>query len=87
MAHLATKIHARLEKWGLLAEPEAAAALDLAQRLEDEELRPAAAAMLHAQLGTRLSDLRKLAPIESVADDIDDIQQQREKRLRAAGME
>lgn len=87
MADLVTKIHARLEKWGLLDEPEAAAALDLAQRIDEEDLRPAAAAMLHAQLGARVSDLRKLAPIESVADDIDDIQQQREKRLRAAGME
>lgn len=87
MSDLVTKIHDRLEKWGLLTEPEAAAALDLAQRLDDDELRPAAAAMLHAQLGARVSDLRKLAPIESVTDDIDDIQQQREKRLRAAGME
>lgn len=87
MDDLATKIHARLDRWNLLAEPEAAAALDLAQRLDEEDLRPAAAAMLHAQLGARLSDLRKLAPIESVADDIDDIKQQREKRLRAAGME
>ncbi len=83
MTDLETKIYARLEKWGLLAEP---AALDLAKRLGEEDLRPAAAAMLHAQLGARVSDLRKLAPIESVTDDIDDIQQQREKRLRAAGM-
>lgn len=87
MADLVTAIQARLEKWGLLVEPEAAAALDLAARLSVEDLRPAAAAMLHGQLGARLSDLRKLAPIEAVADDIDDIQQQREKRLRAAGME
>ncbi len=87
MSDLQMAIHARLEKWGLLAEPEAAAALDLAQRLDEEDLRPAAAAMLHAQLGARVSDLRKLAPIESATDDIDDIQQQREKRLRAAGME
>jgi hypothetical protein len=86
MSDLETTIRERLESWNLLNEPEAAAVLDLAARLSVEELRPAAAAMLHAQLGSRLADLRKLAPTEVVADDIDDIQQQREKRLRAAGM-
>lgn len=86
MSDLETTIRERLESWNLLGEPEAAAVLDLATRLSAEELRPAAAAMLHAQLGARLSDLRKLAPAEMVEDDVDDIQQQRDKRLRAAGM-
>jgi hypothetical protein len=42
--------------------------------------------MLHAQLGARLSDLRKLAPVVVAADDLDEIQQQRDKRLRDAGV-
>ena len=66
----------RLARWGLTNEPEAAAALDLAERLEDEELRPAAAAMLHAQFRTLLVDLRKLAPDEAAADEIDDLKAQ-----------
>jgi hypothetical protein len=86
MADLATAIQARLEKWGLLDEPEAAAALDLAQRLDEEDLRPAAAAMLHAQLGARVSDLRKLAPIEAIDDEIDELAAQREQRRKAAGL-
>lgn len=66
----------RLTAWGLTSEPEAAAALDLAERLSVTDLRPAAAAMLHAQLGLRLSDLRKLAPEEKVGDEIDDLKAQ-----------
>ncbi len=73
---LVDALSSRLAAWGLAAEPEAAAALDLAERLASEDLRPAAAAMLHAQLGARLSDLRKLAPEAETQDDIDDLRAQ-----------
>jgi hypothetical protein len=65
----------QLTAWGLTASPEGAAALDIAERLaETEDLRPAAAAMLHAQLRALMVDLRKLAPPESAADDVADLQ-------------
>lgn len=86
MPDLESKITESLDRWGLLAEPEALAVLDLAGRLDAEDLRPAAAAMLHAQLGARLSDLRKLAPVEATNDEVDELAAQREQRRKAAGL-
>lgn len=71
MGSLSAALLARIEAWGLDGEPEAAAALDLAERLEVEGLRPAAAAMLHGQLRAVLKDLREMAPEADSADDID----------------
>ncbi|MFD0902343.1 hypothetical protein [Actinomadura sediminis] len=64
-------VRAQLAKWGLEGSAEGAAALDIADRLANTEgLRPAAAAMLHAQLRTLLADLRKLAPPEEADDGV-----------------
>lgn len=65
----------QLDAWGLAGAPEGAAAQDLAHRLaHTEDLRPAAAAMLHAQLRSLLGDLRKLAPPVEDADGVADLQ-------------
>ncbi len=69
----------QLQEWGLLTSAEGAAALDIAHRLANtEDLRPAAAAMLHAQLRTFLADLRKLAPPAEADDEVADLQSQYE---------
>lgn len=61
----------QLTAWDLLDAPEGRAALDIADRLaHTEDLRPAAAAMLHAQLRALLADLRKLAPPVEVDDEV-----------------
>lgn len=66
---LERSVRDQLAVWGLDGTAEGAAALDIAHRLANtEELRPAAAAMLHAQLRSQLVDLRKLAP-PAEADD------------------
>lgn len=70
---LVSALEDQLNRWDLDGSPEGAAALDLAERLAAADLRPAAAAMLHAQLGARLADLRKLAPIEVPVDEIEDL--------------
>lgn len=67
-------VSAQLEAWGLESSPEGRAVLDIAERLADEGLRPAAAAMLHAQLRSYLVELRKLAPPEKAVDDVADLQ-------------
>jgi hypothetical protein len=77
----------QLAAWGLNSTPEGAAALDLAERLEAADLAPSAAAMLHAQLRATIADLRKLAPPEDSADEIDEVAAQRELRRKAAGFE
>jgi hypothetical protein len=73
-----------LAGWGLTDAPEGAAALDIARRLGADDLRPAAAAMLHAQLRALLADLRKLAPEEPAADGVSDLQGEYEG-LRVVG--
>lgn len=61
----------QLDRWGLAATAEGAAAQDIAARLaHTEDLRPAAAAMLHAQLRGLLVDLRRLAPPEEADDEV-----------------
>lgn len=64
----------QLAAWRLADSPEGRQALDIAARLAVGELRPAAAAMLHAQLRALMADLRALAPDEAPADDIADLQ-------------
>ena len=65
----------QLTAWGLAGTAEGAAVLDIAHRLaHTEDLRPAAAAMLHAQLRTQLVDLRKLAPPADEKDGVSDLQ-------------
>jgi hypothetical protein len=83
---LADDVRAQLDGWGLAGTAEGAAALDICERLGDIDLRPAAAAQLHAQLRALLVDLRKLAPEAADEDGLDELTQQRERRRRAAGM-
>jgi hypothetical protein len=72
---LIDRVRGQLESWGLDGTIEGAQALDIAMRLvADEELRPAAAAMLHAQLTKVVADLRRLAPPEDADDDVADLQ-------------
>lgn len=78
-------VRADLGRWGMLDTSLAAAALDVVERLADEKLRPAAAAMLHQRLDGYLADLRKLAPPVAARDDVDEVNEQRKKRRRDAG--
>lgn len=79
-------VRTQLTGWDLLGTAEGQAAMDIAYRLaHTEDLRPAAAAELHAQLRMQLSDLRKLAPEAETSDEIDEVAAQREARRRAAG--
>lgn len=69
LSDLERSVHDQLTAWGMIDAPEGQAALDIADRLANtEDLRPAAAAMLHAQLRALLADLRKLAPPAEVDD-------------------
>lgn len=86
LGRLEAAVRADLDRWGMTDTSLAAAALDVVDRLGAEDLRPAAAAMLHQRLDGYLADLRKLAPPEVAHDDIDEVNEQREKRRRAAGM-
>jgi hypothetical protein len=61
----------------------AAVALDLARAIDDSDA-PTAKAVAARELRSIMSDLRKLAPVESKGDAVDDIAQQREKRRAAA---
>jgi hypothetical protein len=61
----------------------AAAALDLARRQDDAEAATAAAVVAR-DLRSILLDLRKLAPVKSKGDAVDDITAQREKRRAEA---
>lgn len=80
MSDLEEHVRTQLAEWGLADTALGASALDIAERLADEELRPAAAAMLHGQLRGYLADLAKLAPEAETSDGIDDLTRQREKR-------
>lgn len=79
VSDLGTVLQDQLDAWGLTASPEGQAALDIADRLATtEDLRPAAAAMLHAQLRALLVDLRKLAPPAKASDDVAGLQDEYE---------
>lgn len=76
---LETSVRDQLDAWQLLDSPEGQQALDLAHRLHaTEELRPAAASMLHAQLRALMGDLRSLAPEKPAADGVSDLQDEYE---------
>ena len=89
MRELERKVRAEVESYGagFADSGLGACAIDLAERLGADDLRPAAAAMLHAQLGMRLADLRKLAPAAETSDEIDEVAAQREARRLAAGLQ
>lgn len=67
----------------------AAVALALAKAIDDTDA-PTSKAVVADKLRPIISDLRKLAPVGEKGDSVDDVAQQREKRLaevraRAAG--
>ncbi|HEY9375277.1 hypothetical protein [Streptomyces sp.] len=75
LSDLERAVRDQLAAWGLLGTAEGAATMDIVHRLaHTEDLRPAAAAMLHAQLRTQLVDLRKLAPPADEKDGVSDLQ-------------
>ncbi|MEV7805003.1 hypothetical protein AB0O28_18840 [Microbispora sp. NPDC088329] len=79
-------MQADLKRWQIRADSAlAASALDLAKRLSESGIRPAAASMLHAQLRATLADLAKLAvPEEQPGDPIDELQKRRNERRKGA---
>jgi hypothetical protein len=80
---LVKAVEADLKRWqvdGALA----ASALDLARRLSEPNIRPAAASMLHAQLRATLTELAKLAVPEEAGDALDELQKRREQRRKGA---
>lgn len=83
---LVAAVQADLKRWAI---PEgttlAASALDLAARLSEAGIRPAAASMLHAQLRATLAELAKLAkPEEQAGDPVDELQKRRGDRRKGA---
>lgn len=77
LSDLERAVRDQLDAWGLTGSPEGAAVQDIALRLgHTEDLRPAAAAMLHAQLRTLMTDLRKLAPPAEEADEVASLKSQ-----------
>lgn len=83
---LVAAVRADLARWSIPSESAlAASALDLAVRLSVPDIRPAAAAMLHAQLRATLGELAKVAvPEQKAADPVDQVNAQREKRRKGA---
>ncbi|MFI8297296.1 hypothetical protein ACIGCZ_15285 [Streptomyces nigra] len=61
----------------------AAVALDLAQAIDSTDVPGAKAKAAH-ELRSIMADLRRLAPVETKGDAVDDIAEQREKRRAAA---
>ncbi|GKQ34584.1 hypothetical protein ALMP_11330 [Streptomyces sp. A012304] len=61
----------------------AAVALDLARAIDGTDA-PTAKAVAARELRSIMADLRKLAPVESKGDAVDDIAEQRKKRRAAA---
>ncbi len=84
---LESAVRADLEAWGLLDTSLAAAALDVVERLGADDLRPAAAAMLHQRLDGYLVQLRAMAPAEVSQDGVDDLAAGRAARKLAVGEE
>ncbi|MEH0578985.1 hypothetical protein QBA54_31950 [Streptomyces sp. B21-108] len=60
----------------------AAVALDLARAIDDTDA-PTAKAVAARELRSIMADLRKLAPVESKGDAVDDVAEQRAKRRAA----
>lgn len=83
---LVAAVHADLARWQIAETTAlAASALDLAARLGEKDLRPAAASMLHAQLRATLTDLAKLAvPQAAAGDPVDELQARRSERRQGA---
>lgn len=78
---LVAAVHADLKRWGVEGTALAACALDLARRLEEPGVRPAAASMLHKELRCALTELQGLAePQERPADPVDELRRRREAR-------
>lgn len=82
---LVQAVRADLARWGIRADSIfAAAALDLAARLDAVDVRPAAAAQLHGQLRETAVQLVKLAPAEQTPDDaLDELTKRRNERRGA----
>lgn len=80
-------LQAQLILWGLADTALGRSALDIARRLDVPGVRPAAAAMLHAQLRGYLVELAKDAPADAVEDALDELQARRAQRRKAAGIE
>lgn len=79
-------VRADLKRWAISEDTAlAASALDLAARLSETGIRPAAASMLHAQLRATLTDLARLAkPEPEAGDPVDELQARREDRRKGA---
>lgn len=82
---LVEAVQADLDRWGesVADTALAASALDLARRLDEKGVRPAAASMLHTQLRATLLDLAKLAPPAAENDDLDEVKRKRDERRGA----
>lgn len=82
---LAEAVRADLKRWGI--DPTtalAASAIDLAERLGEPDIRPSAAAMLHAQLRATLGELAKAAtPVAAAGDPVDELNARRKDRRGA----
>lgn len=82
---LVAAVQADLKRWGIAEDTAlAASALDLATRLGESGIRPAAASMLHAQLRATLVELGKLAKPDEAGDALDELQKRREHRRKGA---
>lgn len=83
---LVSAVQADLTRWQIAEDTAlAASALDLAKRLGESGIRPAAASMLHAQLRATLTELAKLAVPEAKAGDpVDELQARRDDRRKGA---
>ena len=83
---MVSAVRADLRRWQIAADTAlAASALDLAERLEEADIRPAAASMLHAQLRATLTELAKLAVPEAKQDDpVDELRARRHERRKGA---
>lgn len=62
----------------------AAVARSLARSIDDSDDAPTAKAVVADKLRSIMADLRKLAPVETKGDAVDDIAEQRAKRRQAA---
>jgi len=81
---LAPAVRAEVERWQVQDSALAACALDLARRLSEPGVRPAAAAMLHKELRSALVELAAQATPQRAADPVDELQARRERRRRMA---
>lgn len=80
---LADAVQADLKEWGVADSALATAALDLAMRLADPKVRPAAAAMLHRELRETLVRARAAAPEKPANDEVDELKRRRSERRGA----